>query len=53
MCQAFGVVGDAAKRSRYDQGEDLTEIEQGGGGGGHGVDPNDIFRQFFAQQQAG
>lgn len=47
--EAYGVLGDAEKRRRYDSGQDLEEIEQGGHGGhGHGgVDVNELFAQMF------
>jgi DnaJ family protein C protein 7 len=48
--EAYGVLGDAEKRRRYDSGQDLEEIEQGGGHGGHGhggVDVNELFAQMF------
>ena len=48
--EAYSVLSDARKKSRYDQGADIEELDQehhGGFAGGHGVDPNDIFRMFF------
>lgn len=50
VAEAYGVLSDPSKKQAYDSGADLDEIENGGGGGGmhHGVDPNDIFRMFFA-----
>jgi DnaJ family protein C protein 7 len=47
--EAYGVLSDADKRRKYDSGQDLEEIEQGGHGhGGHGgVDVNELFAQMF------
>ena len=40
--EAYAVLSDAKKRQMYDDGADIEEINQGGGGMG-GMDPNDIF----------
>ena len=45
--EAYAVLSDPQKRQRYDAGEDVEEIEQGKGGMGGGMDPNDIFRMFM------
>lgn len=37
-------MSDEKKRRMYDSGQD---IEDGGGGGFHDVDPNSIFQAFF------
>jgi DnaJ-class molecular chaperone len=37
-------LSDAEKRKRYDSGVDLEDF---GGMGGAGFDPNDIFKAFF------
>eukprot|EP00095_Tigriopus_kingsejongensis_P003055 maker-scaffold101_size371023-snap-gene-0.23 protein:Tk03055 transcript:maker-scaffold101_size371023-snap-gene-0.23-mRNA-1 annotation:"-like protein subfamily c member 7" len=45
--EAYGVLSDSQKRTRYDNGHDLENLEGGHGFSGHNVDPNDIFRAFF------
>lgn len=47
--EAYSILSDQQKRSRYDQGADIEEIENPGAGGGHGFhgDPNEIFQMFF------
>jgi DnaJ-class molecular chaperone len=46
--EAYSVLSDAKKKQRYDDGADIDELDHDHGfGGGHGVDPNDIFRMFF------
>lgn len=53
--EAFSVLSDETKKSRYDNGQDL----EGGGGCGHrgggmgDVDPNLIFQQFFGGGMGG
>lgn len=44
--EAYALLSDREKRQRYDNGEDLGEIEQGSGGM-NGMNPNDIFQMFF------
>ncbi|OMJ89969.1 hypothetical protein SteCoe_7756 [Stentor coeruleus] len=41
--EAYSILSNPEKRSRYDQGEDISEIEGGGGG----QDPSEVFRMFF------
>ena len=38
--EAYGILSDPKKRQMYDEGKDIEEIE---GGGGAGMNPNDIF----------
>ena len=45
--EAYAILSDPQKRQRFDAGEDVEEINQGGGGGMGGMDPNDIFRMFM------
>eukprot|EP01016_Furgasonia_blochmanni_P010461 TRINITY_DN1443_c0_g1_i1.p1 TRINITY_DN1443_c0_g1~~TRINITY_DN1443_c0_g1_i1.p1 ORF type:complete len:547 (+),score=117.73 TRINITY_DN1443_c0_g1_i1:65-1705(+) len=45
--EAYAVLSDEKKRQRYDSGMDLEEGFDGFGGGGMGVDPNQIFSMFF------
>lgn len=58
--EAYDVLSDTKKRSRYDNGHDLEESDGccGGGGFGGGMDPDQIFQAFFgggggARQQQG
>lgn len=51
--EAYSVLSDSQKKAKYDAGQDLEEIEGGGGFGHHGVDPNDIFQMFMNQQGGG
>lgn len=41
--EAYSILSNPEKRSRYDQGEDISEIEGNGGG----QDPSEVFRMFF------
>lgn len=41
--EAYTILSNPEKRQRYDNGEDISEIE--GHGGGH--DPSEVFRMFF------
>merc|ERR1719210_1075692 len=45
--EAYGVLSDAKKRSRYDHGHDLDDLEGHGHGYGGDIDPNQIFQAFF------
>jgi len=46
--EAYVVLSDEEKRSRYDQGVDIEDLDRPGGGfGGGGGDPSDIFNMFF------
>jgi DnaJ family protein C protein 7 len=52
--EAYGVLSDAKKRARYDNGHDIDDLE----GHGHGqfandIDPNQIFQAFFSQGGGG
>lgn len=43
--EAYAVLSDQKKKARYDSGQDLEDME--GGGGFHEMDPNLIFQSFF------
>ena len=43
--EAYDVLSDTKKRSRYDNGHDLDDLE--GGGFGEEIDPNQMFQAFF------
>merc|ERR1719410_1593296 len=46
--EAYGVLSDSKKRSRYDHGHDLDDLEgHGHGGYGGDIDPTQIFQAFF------
>ena len=48
--EAYGVLSDSKKRSRYDAGHDLEDRDGHGHGGNpfaHDIDPNHIFQAFF------
>jgi len=45
--EAYAVLSDAKKRSRYDNGQDLDDLNSGMGGGGGDIDPNLLFQAFF------
>lgn len=47
--EAYSVLSDSQKRHRYDAGQDLEEIEGGGCGHHHEMDPNAIFQMFMNQ----
>ena len=46
--EAYGILSDAKKRSRYDNGCDVEDLD-GGGHGGYGgdVDPDQVIRSFW------
>ena len=44
--EAFSILNNPQKKQRYDSGEDIEEIESGGGGG-HG-NAQDVFQMFFS-----
>lgn len=46
--EAYGVLSDSKKRSRYDAGQDLEEINGGGSGMSSDIDPNLLFQAFFS-----
>merc|ERR1712018_566975 len=45
--EAYGILSDTKKRSRYDNGHDLDDLEGHGHGFGADIDPNQIFQAFF------
>merc|ERR1719412_2571728 len=45
--EAYGVLSDTKKRSRYDNGHDCDDLEGHGHGFGADIDPNQIFQAFF------
>ena len=48
--EAYGVLSDTKKRTRYDQGHDIEDLDGGGHGGSpfaQDIDPNHIFQAFF------
>jgi len=45
--EAYGVLSDTKKRSRYDNGHDVDDLEGHGHGGMADIDPNQIFQAFF------
>merc|ERR1719150_3635428 len=45
--EAYGVLSDSKKRSRYDHGHDIDDLEGHGHGYGGDIDPNQIFQAFF------
>jgi DnaJ family protein C protein 7 len=56
ISEAYTVLSDPKKKNRYDQGADIEDLDNdhsGHGFGGGGMDPNDIFRMFFAQGGGG
>ena len=44
--EAYAVLSDAKKRTRYDNGQDLDEMG-GSGMSGADIDPNILFQAFF------
>ena len=52
--EAYGVLSDAKKRARYDNGHDIDDLEgHGHGGFSNDIDPNQIFQAFFSQGGGG
>jgi DnaJ family protein C protein 7 len=53
--EAYAVLSDSRKRIRYDNGQDMDDMDGGHGhaGFGHGIDPNHIFQTFFANGAGG
>jgi len=45
--EAYSVLSDAKKRSRYDNGHDVDDLEGHSHGYGGDIDPNQIFQAFF------
>jgi DnaJ family protein C protein 7 len=47
--EAYGVLSDTKKRTRYDQGHDIDDLDGHGGHSGFGqdIDPNHIFQAFY------
>merc|ERR1719433_2491979 len=45
--EAYGMLSDTKKRSRYDNGHDIDDLEGHGHGFGGDIDPNQIFQAFF------
>lgn len=50
--EAYGILSDTKKRSRYDQGHDLEDLD-GHSGFHHEMDPNQIFQAFFGSGMGG
>jgi DnaJ family protein C protein 7 len=55
VSEAYSILSDSTKRQRYDNGVEIEDLDNpmggmGGGGGMHGMDPNDLFSMFFAEQ---
>ena len=50
IAQAYDVLSDSEKRKIYDMGGEEALKQGGGGGPPGGVDPREIFKQFFGQE---
>ncbi|XP_048509911.1 dnaJ homolog subfamily C member 7 [Athalia rosae] len=46
--EAYGILSDPKKRTRYDNGHDLEDMDRG-----HEMDPNAIFQTFFGHHGGG
>ncbi|MBD28330.1 MAG: molecular chaperone DnaJ [Verrucomicrobiaceae bacterium] len=51
--EAYEVLSDDQKRSTYDRYGHSAFANQGGGGGGRGVDPFDVFKEVFGGSGGG
>ena len=51
--EAYEVLSDDQKRSTYDRYGHSAFANQGGGGGGRGVDPFDVFKEVFGGSSGG
>ena len=51
--EAYAVLSDSKKRARYDNGQDLDELNGSGGMSGADIDPNVLFQAFFGGAGAG
>jgi len=47
ISEAYSIIGNKEKRQKYDNGADFEDGNGMGGFSGGGVDPNEIFKQFF------
>ncbi|KAJ4438713.1 hypothetical protein ANN_14660 [Periplaneta americana] len=47
--EAYGILSDPKKRARYDNGQDLEDME----GMASDIDPNNVFQAFFAEPGGG
>lgn len=52
LSEAYSVLSDGKKKVRYDSGQDLEEMGDGGQGFGD-IDPNQIFQAFFGGGMGG